>query len=230
MDYLPLEVANLKEAAHGADGSAGGLDGLPTQLAELLAPGAWELLRQLLELCEEEVCWPQQACAWRIAYLPKEGADKGYTRIDKVRPPSSMQTWWRAAISTFKPEAKVATAARRCCGPSTLRVQGRPFPFAASLDFATAYDSAEPRIAARLLRRWGLPQRICKLLLAQWENTVRWAAFFFWGGGAFHPVPNAAARALLQGNPWAPHALAAILGPPHQSRIPPTPPLPTPVP
>eukprot|EP00969_Alexandrium_andersonii_P372652 15482213-Alexandrium_andersonii.AAC.1 len=60
-----------------------------------------------------------------------------------------------------------------------------------------------------MLEHWGLPRGILQLLADMWRRQVRWVTF----GGAVHPTPLIGARALPQGDPFAPLALAAVLAP-----------------
>ena len=81
--------------------------------------------------------------------------------------------------------------------------------YAASLDFAKAFDSIDVTVVLHILRLSGLPVAIVDLLAAQWQQQQRWAVF----GGAVHPTPMTHVRAIPQGDPWSMWAIACLLAP-----------------
>ena len=61
-------------------------DGWSCDLLLALPPEAWDRLRDVLSCCERLGRWPQAACHWRVAFLPKDGGESQFPAIDWVRP------------------------------------------------------------------------------------------------------------------------------------------------
>lgn len=84
------------------------------------------------------------------------------------------------------------------------------FGFEVSLDFSKAFDYVDWELAHMLLTRAGLPANVLGPIKNMWENQTRWFSY----GGAISPNPLKNCRAILQGDPWGPLALAVLVSAP----------------
>lgn len=83
-------------------------------------------------------------------------------------------------------------------------------PFGVSLDFNKAFDSCDWALALTLMRRAGMPSAICTAISSAWQAHTRWVTF----GSNVDPRPVVGSPALMQGDPFAPYAMALILAAP----------------
>mmetsp|Transcript_135111 Transcript_135111/g.431341 ORF Transcript_135111/g.431341 Transcript_135111/m.431341 type:complete len:1016 (-) Transcript_135111:93-3140(-) len=228
LDLLPIYAEDLYRIAEKDVAKAMGPFGWSYNILLQLPPDAWESLARVLGIIEKCGAWPESLTHWRIAFIPKvSGVSAAAARADKVRPiaiGSCIYRMWsklrcQQLAHHVVPRFKLNQAgAARIHDAATLAVEIameadlKGYEFGCSLDFLKAFDSVEPLLAVTRMREWGLPKQVCDLLYDQWRRQVRWASI----GGAVCEEPIRGARALPQGDAFAPMALAAMLGVPHQ--------------
>ena len=84
--------------------------------------------------------------------------------------------------------------------------------YGCSLDFQKAFDSTDWQTAWVLLQRCGIADGTLRALRGMWSSHTRWVSC----GNHVDPEPFTEVPALLQGDSWAPLAMALVLSGPHK--------------
>ena len=88
-----------------------------------------------------------------------------------------------------------------------LEFPDQDWQFAACLDYAKAFDSADVSLCLELLSKIGFPEQVLALTRDQWCSHKRWLSF----AGATAKEPLLHAEGLPQGDPFAPICLSLLL-------------------
>ena len=226
-----MNPQHLQAAVHEMRHKAPGPDDWEPQALQMLPAQLWFRLCQVLDTVEETSAWPQGLRSWRVCFIPNTSSN-GICDTLKTRPIAVGAIIYRAwARVRFKEAA--ALLPQSVLG--TLQVGGlkthdaetilltldqesapQSHPFGMSLDFEKAFDSTDWELAWALMYRCGIAPNILRGLRAMWSQRMRWVTY----GRCVDPRPFSGAPALLQGDSWAPFAMALVLaGPYKQSRL-----------
>ena len=88
-----------------------------------------------------------------------------------------------------------------------LEFPDQDWQFAACLDYAKAFDSADVSLCLELLSKIGFPEQVLALIRDQWCSHKRWLS----SAGATAKEPLLHAEGLPQGDPFAPICLSLLL-------------------
>ena len=224
---LDLSPAKLRRAVKDMKHKAAGPDNWEARSLLQLPDIAWERLGQLLQSVERTGVWPPGLRAWRLCFIPKDSST-GITDTLKTRPISIGSIIYRAWARVRFQEAtkhlpRDVLGELQCGGlkghdPETLLLAlGEEAPsathaFGCSLDFQKAFDSADWPTAWALLQRCGIAVGTLRALRGMWSGHTRWFAC----GNHVDPEPLTGVPALMQGDSWAPLAMALVLSGPHK--------------
>ena len=215
-----LAVKEMKHKAAGPDNWEA------RSLLQLPDP-AWERLGQLLQCVEHTGHWPPGLRAWRLCFIPKDSST-GFTETLKTRPISVGSIVYRAWARVRFQEAvkhlpRDTLGVMQCGGlkghdPETLllafseETSPTTHAYGCSLDFQKAFDSTGWETAWMLLQRCGIAAGTLRALRGMWSGHTRWVSC----GNHVDPEPFTEVPALLQGDSWAPLAMALVLSGPHK--------------
>ena len=214
----PLSAATLRCAAADMQGKAAGPDGLSFEHLLFMPTVGWERLAEVIGEFERQSEWPSEVTHWRINFIPKDQS----CAIDKMRPlaigPAAYRLWAKCRVKEASIALGPSLGPNQASGTGSIDCEtihaalntdfaGSQFGFGLTLDYTKAFDSCDHKLAIELFRRAGVHPQTCALLQNQWNKQKRWLSC----GGALYPKVWTECPALLQGDPFAPLALAAIL-------------------
>ena len=219
-----LSADDLRKSVRQMRHKAAGTDQWCASALLALPDTAWAQLVQILRQVETWGTWPDALTQWRLTFVPKGQNAAQVTEATKVRPIAIGSLIFRAyAKRRFH---QLGTHLTQCLPP--LQVGGLPHlgldtlvlamqnetsfqshPYAASLDFQKAFDSADWSLVVQLLPRAGVPDAIVSALAGMWKSQTRWVTL----GTCVAKRPLRNLAALLQGDPWAPLGLSLVLAP-----------------
>ena len=210
-DY-PTGVQLMARAQNATGGPS--FDGWDAGEIKFFPLQVFDLIASFFLHCIETGQIPKQFLQSRMICLPKTDKLENYQiSAADCRPITILSTFWRLWCSTMCQSPGIKQWLHDTLSPQVSGLTGTELyttiimifdhlgtqNFILGMDYTKAFDVLDPRVTQSLLKKYGWPEKLIRLLVMVWSHNER---FVCWGHHT-HPHPLQG-PSMPQGDPWGP--------------------------